>query len=74
MGRRVPDHVQLARCRAAIEYADKPKTPEELTAAEMALAERPSHPQQSLFSVPSNAGLITGGQPEPSGLTGRKPS
>lgn len=74
MGRRVPDHIQLARCRAAIAYADKPKTPDELTAAEMALAERPGHPQQSLFSATPNAGLISGGQPEPSGLAGRKTS
>ncbi len=72
--RRIPDHIRLARCRAAIAYADKPKSPEELAAAELALADAPQDPQQSLFSAPSNAGLITGGQPESSGLTGRKPS
>ena len=71
MRRRVPDHIQLARCRAAIAYADRTKTPEELAAAELALAEPPASPQQSLFSAPPNVGLITDGQPEPTGLADR---
>lgn len=68
---RAPDHIQLARCRAAIAFADRRKTEEELAAARLALADAPAHPQQSLFSAPPNAGLITGGQPEPTGLADR---
>lgn len=64
---------QLAHMRAALAEANKQHTQDELIAAEMALAEAPSCPQRSLFSLPPNAGLIPGGQPEPSGLadTGR---
>lgn len=55
---------QLAHCQAALAEADRIHTEEERQAAAEALvvADRPR--QAPLFSVPPNAGLITGGQPE----------
>lgn len=44
-------------------------TPEQLVAAEMHLSSLRPMPQRSLFdTVPPHAGLITGGQPAPTGL------
>lgn len=55
-----------------IAEANKKHTPEEIAAAELAyLSYTPASPQPSLFSAPPNVGLITGGQPEPTGLADR---
>jgi len=59
---------QLAQCRAAIAEADREHSASEIAAAEAALAEPPVARQPSLFTAPPYAGLITSGQPEPSGL------
>lgn len=59
---------QLAHVRACVAEAERSHSPEELRLAELALAEDPCSPQRSLFAVPPNAGVMTGGQPEPSGL------
>ena len=61
----------IANLRRAVAEADKEHTPDEITAAEMALATPRAARQPSLFSGPPNAGLITGGQPEPTGLAVR---
>jgi hypothetical protein len=59
---------QLAHARACIAEADKHHTPEEIAAAEAALAIPPSFPQGSMFTAAPHAGVATGGQPEPAGL------
>lgn len=58
--------------RECLAEAEKKHTPEEIFELELAyLSCRPASPQRSLFSAPPNAGLITSGQPEPTGLAER---
>ena len=61
---------RLARhLRDCLAEADKQHTPEEIQALELAwLSYNPASPQHSLFAAPPNAGLITDGQTEPTGL------
>lgn len=59
---------QLAHVRRCLAEADKRHSPEEIAAAEAALAVTEAAHQSELFSVPPHAGLISSGQPEPSGL------
>ena len=61
---------QLAHAQACIAEADKQHTPEEIAAAEAALAVDPRCPQETLFNAPPHAGVATSGQPEPCGLAG----
>lgn len=61
---------QLAHALACIAEADKQHTPEEIAAAEAALAVDPRSPQDNLFNAPPHAGVATSGQPEPCGLAG----
>lgn len=58
---------QQALCARALAEADRTHTPEEIAAAHAALAVTPRTPQHPLFAPP-HAGLIPGGQPDPSGL------
>ena len=62
---------QLAHVRACLAEADRRHTPQELAEAAASLAVSPLAPQQTLFAPP-HAGLIPGGQPEPSGLADRE--
>ncbi|WP_036114504.1 MULTISPECIES: hypothetical protein [Luteibacter] len=68
MNRQSSRGYQLARALVPAVLAHGP-TPEQLVAAEMHLASLRLSLQLPLFdTVPPNAGLITGGQPEPTGL------
>lgn len=62
---------QLAHAQDAMREADKVHTPEELAAAAAALAVDPYAPQAGFDFAPPNAGLISSGQPKPSGLADR---
>ncbi|MGA0588825.1 hypothetical protein ACO2Q2_17125 [Dyella sp. KRB-257] len=55
-------------CFRALAEADRTHTPEEIAAAHAALAVSPDAPQGSMFTAAPNAGVATGGQPEPAGL------
>lgn len=56
----------LARCAAILTFLDEPSA-----AAEQAMHDACAVRQPSMFTAPPHAGLITGGQPELSGLADR---
>lgn len=59
---------QQALCARALAEADRIHTPEEIAAAQAALAVSQRAAQAPLFTAAPNAGVATGGQPEPAGL------
>lgn len=62
----------IRHAQECLAEADKQHTPEEMDVVELwYLSLGPSSPQTSLFAAPPNAGLITGGQSEPTGLADR---
>ena len=69
----IADIPELARFAARLGDEDFP-TADELAEARSILAEAKACGRVDLFSAPPNAGLIPGGQPEPSGLADRGPS
>lgn len=59
---------QLAHLRACLDEADRVHTPEEIQAAELALADHPASLQRSLFHPHiANRGVAPPGQPDPAG-------
>lgn len=59
---------QAELCARALAEADREHTPDEIAAAEAALAVTRGTPQSTLFTAAPHAGVATGGQPEPAGL------
>lgn len=59
---------QLAAIGAVLTVADKQYTQDEITAAQIALAEAPKNPQLSLFNKHvANRGVATTGHPDSAG-------